>query len=1325
MASEDRWQLHCAELKQRGAYLFHSKIWSDCTFQLDDVTVKAHRLIMAMASPVFSKMLYGSFVKFPMYIDDVRPEVFNLLLEYIYSDNLSIHSSKDACDLYYAAKKWRLPHVSKCCVKYLLNNMSPNNVCNIYKVACESDDQELQLTCEKIFSSRTKEVLKDESFFDIDVSTVKRLFTLEPLNINSELDLFEALVAYAKFHDGDTENVLRRTCGELDGDENMEESSNNAANQSHDSNHSAYELSPSKNDTDLKKKQKYRDLVHNIRFLTLTPQEFAECTSLSSLLTDAEVLSLAMNISSKESAYPLPAGFSTNMVPRTQATHEDRSRLAAVFKSIINNFRNINKYESMPFYLRNLAWTLMVIRTATPSTCKNSKECFALVATCFFDDGAPEWVKKTKVKVKFITHKPVPKHLHKIALRKNELTPEYGAWVSTVQLEDLLNPDYGFVDDFNTVTYKLYVNTVPRPSDSPDSEEIADPNSMDYTPHLNFRLPRPKKLSVTSDQAAENTSVSSKTSEKSQVQNKPTLSPQPKMSPNVTQALKSSAPNVAQISAHKINSKPESNLIKSTKSVSTVIQSSSTPVTTQSVFYPANPVVTTVPQFKPTPAVTNANNMTQNVTPPIQLRPSTTVTPPIQPRPSPILTPPNQPRPSSIKTPTTTPLARPSPTVTPPTLPQPTPTLNPPIQPRPSPVTLSRLYPAASPATLPPSSPILETKPRPSTTLNHPKQPRPSTTLTPPTQPRPSPALTPPTQPRASPTLSPTTQPSPSPTLATTSQLQKNQIMATPTQPPYVPHALQLSQSMPNHILLSSVPMDAIRRLARYGMTPHTIARLTQMGLSSNAICAFSEYGLTPCSVKLLTEMQIISPDNIASLNRTKLPSSQIEEMCQSGIPTLELKRRLLQTGLSYDEILPFLFKSGRGREGSNAMPQSHDIAKTIDRKMFRIDAPIEDSLVSRPPQKNEPNLPKREDSDKSLHESRCSKNQPATGMEIPLTQSNIAKAHDSITKGTSGSSVGEDTSITFSPVSSPPKLSQSPTTATTKPGLEQSSSNTTVFSITAKSTTDVRKSESSTAATVLTFDTSSTTIAFNSIIVDPPSTIPLNEEELYFSQDTITISNPSIPKPTKRTSNPLHAMAVSWPKKRTRTVSEHDIVSMCQLVLESQTEAQMSDIKTSKPINIDSVTVDPPLVVPLNEEEFGLSQDIITISNPTATKPTKRTSNPLHAVMLPWPPKRARTVSSYPIIDEMGMKEINRKVKEVFQPKCLKAIAFAELNNLTQIVESKVVKNDDITLVQPLKYLALKIIMDSTKGDEKMTTGPKSLKDIASSELRIVGTKN
>ncbi|XP_073941128.1 BTB/POZ domain-containing protein 3-like [Choristoneura fumiferana] len=312
------WQLECSELKQRGAHLLKSGEWSDCSFLVasePQAVVPAHKLILVMASPVFEAMFYGGMAaegNKPIPILDVKPEAFKALLEYIYTDNININSVDIACELCYLAKKYMLPHLVKECIKYLWSKTNPKNACRVYEFARLHEEKVLMEKCLQIISLETKEVLKDSSFNDIDYDTMRAVFSLEHLNVDSEMDLFEAADRHAKAQLKQS-MVLNVDSSPEAGDANPEPGPG-----SPEAGDAKPESGPGGPDARSEIRETIRSAIEQIRFLTLSPQQFAEGPAESPLLTESETLAVLMNISSSRSDVPLPRGFSTSREPRKQ-----------------------------------------------------------------------------------------------------------------------------------------------------------------------------------------------------------------------------------------------------------------------------------------------------------------------------------------------------------------------------------------------------------------------------------------------------------------------------------------------------------------------------------------------------------------------------------------------------------------------------------------------------------------------------------------------------------------------------------------------------------------------------------------------------------------------------------------------------------------------------------------------------------------------------------------------------------------------------------------------------------------------------------------------
>lgn len=301
------WQTSRSTIKERGQYLLETAMWSDCRFivgtEPNQQVMEGHKLFLAMSSPVFEAMFYGGMPeKDPIAILDVQPDAFRALLEYIYTDKINLVSFDQACELCYGAKKYMLPHLVEECTKYLWSDLYPKNACRAYEFAKLFEEPTLMEKCIRIICDQTIEVLVNNSFYDVELSTILTIFDQEELNINSELDLFTAIARYASRHNQNNES-------------DNSGSSTSTANNVNAPNNGANNTTSSSSPT-------IKDAIMKIRFLTLTPKQFAEVPANSPLLTQAEKYAILMNICSTSAPVPLPEGFTASRVPRRKKNYD-------------------------------------------------------------------------------------------------------------------------------------------------------------------------------------------------------------------------------------------------------------------------------------------------------------------------------------------------------------------------------------------------------------------------------------------------------------------------------------------------------------------------------------------------------------------------------------------------------------------------------------------------------------------------------------------------------------------------------------------------------------------------------------------------------------------------------------------------------------------------------------------------------------------------------------------------------------------------------------------------------------------------------------------
>lgn len=201
------WQTSCHLVKQRGAHLLKTGLFADCHFLVgsepNQTLMSGHKLILAMASPVFDAMFNGGLPEKndPIEILDVQPDAFRAMLEYIYTDLVDIKSMDKACELCYVAKKYMLPYVVAQCTQYLWSDLRAKNVCRAYEFAILFEEANLAEKCLQMMCTQTEEMLADASFEDIQLTTLLTILEQDYLLIGSELDLFLALQRYAQKHE--------------------------------------------------------------------------------------------------------------------------------------------------------------------------------------------------------------------------------------------------------------------------------------------------------------------------------------------------------------------------------------------------------------------------------------------------------------------------------------------------------------------------------------------------------------------------------------------------------------------------------------------------------------------------------------------------------------------------------------------------------------------------------------------------------------------------------------------------------------------------------------------------------------------------------------------------------------------------------------------------------------------------------------------------------------------------------------------------------------------------------------------------------------------
>ena len=146
--------------------------------------IPAHRLILAIGSPVFEAMFYGELAetKDTIELPDCHYESLLELFRYMYSDEANI-SGSNVMGVLYLAKKYIVPSLADKCTEYLQENMDPSNVFSILSSSLKYEEKALEDRCWKVIENQTEASVKSEGFETMERSLLEQVVARDILSI--------------------------------------------------------------------------------------------------------------------------------------------------------------------------------------------------------------------------------------------------------------------------------------------------------------------------------------------------------------------------------------------------------------------------------------------------------------------------------------------------------------------------------------------------------------------------------------------------------------------------------------------------------------------------------------------------------------------------------------------------------------------------------------------------------------------------------------------------------------------------------------------------------------------------------------------------------------------------------------------------------------------------------------------------------------------------------------------------------------------------------------------------------------------------------------
>ncbi|KAK3860250.1 hypothetical protein Pcinc_033688 [Petrolisthes cinctipes] len=329
------WQSQLINPSQRLSSLLVSCRLADLTitFPNTDRQLKAHRLVLAMSSPVFEAMLYGPLAEEgpEVSLAEDPPEAVEWMLEYMYRGQTHLPDITLCVHVYQLASKYQMEPLMALCSENLRGNLTASNLSEMYDTAVLLDDSALLQRCAQVVSHSPTAVLTSPHLGRLTRNALNHLL-IQPLHVASEVTIFQAIRNWGQSQGCGTDEV----------------------------------------------REAILEFLPQIRFLAMTTDEFVEHVMPSGVMNLQEASAILMNIM-KVRDVPLPTLCSQM---REKRLRFDEELLRKVTLATTHNFPKTKKHSRSSIFVHSNQEQTLVMNLRTAGIIQVGRlECKALNPT--------------------------------------------------------------------------------------------------------------------------------------------------------------------------------------------------------------------------------------------------------------------------------------------------------------------------------------------------------------------------------------------------------------------------------------------------------------------------------------------------------------------------------------------------------------------------------------------------------------------------------------------------------------------------------------------------------------------------------------------------------------------------------------------------------------------------------------------------------------------------------------------------------------------------------------------------------------------------------
>ncbi|XP_054837952.1 BTB/POZ domain-containing protein 19 isoform X2 [Eublepharis macularius] len=186
--------------------LINNPQFSDVTFLVgeEQQEIFAHRCLLSARCQAFHAMLgQPQEMPAPLLLSHVQPEVFLAVIEYLYTNSVSLNNVS-ALEVLASSIEYGLNDLRKLCVEFIKDSLSVEQACDALQAAVAYGQVDLQMHCLAFIENCIREVVHTCGFLELSELAMQTILRSDCLAID-EVELIHAVQEWA--HVGSVESL--------------------------------------------------------------------------------------------------------------------------------------------------------------------------------------------------------------------------------------------------------------------------------------------------------------------------------------------------------------------------------------------------------------------------------------------------------------------------------------------------------------------------------------------------------------------------------------------------------------------------------------------------------------------------------------------------------------------------------------------------------------------------------------------------------------------------------------------------------------------------------------------------------------------------------------------------------------------------------------------------------------------------------------------------------------------------------------------------------------------------------------------------------------